>query len=188
MNSKKTKKEWLKDNYEYQLKETRYLDNNMQRLLKAANEDELLGLFRQIALWKEDRVVRIKSAKKINNKLKEITNIKSRKSIKNKKECIKSTVVQLMKCNGVGLPMASTILRFANPNIFPICDIRATRYLNMNDEFNKVLRNRDNLDDAAEFYLKYIEKCYIKYNKINDGSLKFKDFDRFAYQKDKEKK
>jgi hypothetical protein len=42
---------------------------------------------------------------------------------------VKEVIEKLVDSNGVGFPMASTILKFINPSVFPVIDVRAYRAL-----------------------------------------------------------
>ena len=100
---------------------------------------------RRVALWKLNRVINIPDEliKKLNDLATDI-NIKTRDK--------KSTEVidELVKCEGIGFPIASTILKFLRPDIYPIIDIRAYRAL----KARKLYNSSYNL----ELYLNYIDE------------------------------
>lgn len=80
--------------------------------------------------------------------------------------------------------MASTILHFFNPKIFPIIDKRAYFALN-NCLMHERINNKNNGPDE---YLLYIEKCYKWFllKTKNEKDLKFENIDKVLYQHDKD--
>ena len=82
---------------------------------------------RRIALWKIARVVNIPDdiLEALRNLVGENFNI-GENDIDQKTTAILN---QLVGCNGIGYPMASAILKFIRPDIFPIIDVRAYRAL-----------------------------------------------------------
>jgi len=87
-------------------------------------------------------------------------------------------LLQLLSQKGIRLPMASSILRFKNPNVYQIIDQRAFRFLT-----GKILEypERD-LNQQINYYLEYLDK-------LNEACKQFKmDFklsDRILYRLDK---
>jgi hypothetical protein len=77
---------------------------------------------RRISLWKIDRVLGVSDeAIDLLRQLAESQNI----SISD--ELVKTIVEELVNSQGVGFPMASAILKFIKPDVFPIIDVRAYR-------------------------------------------------------------
>ena len=141
------------------------------------NEDFNISTIRQITLWKLDRYVSLdkKVIKKINN-LKSLTEFDEKKT--------KNVLKDLLACEGVGLPMASTYLRFRNPHVFQIIDARAYRAA-FDYEVNEVLSSSDK-SKLIDIYIEYIEKLREIAQKGYHGlSVKFEDLDRFLYVIDK---
>ena len=100
------------------------------------------------------------------------------------KKKTKNVLKDLLACEGVGLPMASTYLRFRNPHVFQIIDARAYRAA-FDYEVNEVLSSSDK-SKLIDIYIEYIEKLREIAQKGYHGlSVKFEDLDRFLYVIDK---
>lgn len=153
-------------NYEPEL--TGYLDNIGT---KDISDVDIL----KITLWKVARYPHVPlETLSLFNELRGIKDINRTNDRKKAEEVLKL----LLQCKGVRLPMASTYLRFRNPNVFQIID-RHVWYQVYGDEYvesNKV-------DEQITKYFKYLEDLRIRCNK--DG-IKFFDADRYYYLKDKE--
>lgn len=132
-----------------------------------------LNIINEIVLWKLNRRVEIND-----QTMKKLDNIKTLNNIADDK--IEELLNALIESNGIGLPMASTILHFFNPKLFPIFDQRAYRVI-YKKQVNKS-------EYTAELYLDYLNKCkgYYKDNKLNNAGISFKDLDKYLYQLDKE--
>jgi hypothetical protein len=89
----------------------------------------------------------------------------------------------LLQCRGIALPMASTILRFANPEVFQIIDDRAFRVLT--DGIGSYptkpqLITEGYLKKSCEIYFDYLDRlCELK-----GETFPFKNMDRILYQLD----
>lgn len=150
--------------------------------LDCLQHDELtmLDIFR-ITAWKIDRYPQIDE-----NTLKKLNELRSLKKFNGEKT--KEVLDALLGTNGVGLPMASTYLRFVNPKVYQIIDVRAYRaaydyrlqekgYVNVKHE------------TQIEVYLEYLEKL----RSIDENSetgyhgyrVAFENLDRFLYDFDK---
>ncbi|MCS3801454.1 hypothetical protein [Niastella sp. OAS944] len=93
-------------------------------------------------------------------------------------EFTKLVLKELLKMPGIRLPMASTILRFRNPNVYQIIDQRAYRLL-----FGKELRVTDPrndkvIDQQIILYLDYLEKLRAT---AYEYSWQFSEMDRILY-------
>lgn len=99
--------------YKYQPELTKRLDN-----LENTSIDQ--SLINEIVLWKVNRYVSIGDVN-----IKQVGKLKALQAGEHKRgsEALKT----LLDINGVDLPMASTILRFINPNVFQIIDRHAYR-------------------------------------------------------------
>lgn len=79
---------------------------------------------------------------------------------------------------GIRLAMASTILRFKNPNIYQIIDQRVYRFI-LGEELKYSLTN---IEEQSDIYLKYLKKlkqvCAQK-------KIDFREADRILYMMDK---
>jgi len=82
------------------------------------------------------------------------------------------------KQKGIRLPMASTILRFRNKNIYQIIDQRAYRFL-----YGEDLKLKGDVDSQIDLYLSYLEKLRIK---CDDSKIPFENADRIFYLLDRD--
>ena len=132
----------LKFNFDYNLHETDYLNKKMNNNTKLNIED-----IRRIALWKLDRIINIPD-----EVMEDLRKIADEESLDIKDNKTQETIEKLLSCEGVGFPMASTILKFIRPDIFPIIDIRAYRAI-----FGVKLYSSQY---SIEKYVKYVEEIY----------------------------
>ena len=91
----------------------------------------------------------------------------------------------LLNAKGARLAMASTFLRFVNPETFQIIDERAFRMLLPNEEVpvpNGKTRSKSYLDDCCDLYFRYLDTLH----QISSDALPFSQTDRVLYQLDKE--
>ena len=84
---------------------------------------------------------------------------------------------KMLDTKGVQLPMASTILRFKNPNIYQIIDQRVYRYL-----YGKEIKYPYNKDACITMYVEYLKFLKLQCKK---NSIPFCDADRIFYIADK---
>jgi hypothetical protein len=150
----------------YQKELTNELDH-----IEDINFDEMM-IFR-IILWKISRYPDVK--KFPFSELNQLANIEA----ENFKAC-EAVLRKMLEVGGIGLPMASTILRFRNPEVFPIIDRRAYRVV-LEDKL-KIYKSTK-IDKQIETYFGYIERCREISNKCN---IPFNQIDRVLYLFDKE--
>ena len=86
----------------------------------AITEDDL----RRVSLWKSDRVLSVSE-----ETLEKLQKLSQTKSVNLRDVLVKETIELLVLSQGIGFPMASAILKFINPSLFPIIDVRAYRAL-----------------------------------------------------------
>lgn len=153
------------------------------RIWQSDNEDkkEQRNIINDIVLWKLNRIVKVSdetldllvSLGDIKNPLDAITDKR-----------VEELLVLLLDSKGIQLAIASTILHFYYPTIFPIIDQRAYRELTGEDlpQYTDKNKGRRNIKK----YLDYIERCY-KYRNANFPDADFSDIDKLLYQLDKEK-
>lgn len=155
----------LKD-YKYQPKLTEKLEGLF--------EDFTQETINEIVLWKVNRYSELDD---------ETLNLLNQISMENKEMDIDLTKDLLRKrldTPGIRLPMASTILRFKNPNIYQIIDQRAYRFL-----YGKDLKNYfSNIEQQIEYYLEYLTELR---SKCDEKKIPFEIADQVLYQLDKEK-
>lgn len=99
-----------------------------------------------------------------------------------KDERTKIVVKRLLRSKGMKLPMASTVLHFYYPQVFPIIDQRAYREL-YGTEYPQNINKKDVMVDV---YLSYIADA-CRYQKENCPEIPFEKIDKVLYQIDKEK-
>lgn len=97
-------------------------------------------------------------------------------------ELTAKVVTELLHSKGMQLPMASTVLHFYYPEVYPIIDQRAYRELYGKEYPKHILK----VEKLVGIYLKYIEDCY-RYQQKNCPEIPFAKIDKILYQLDKEK-
>ena len=155
----------------------------MNRISKIdkANFQEGRDIVNEIVLWKLNRSIFIK-----NNTLEllySIENLSNPLEVTNNKK-VYNLIYQLLSSRGIKLAVASAILHFYYPTIFPIIDQRSYRELTKKEFPN--YSSKDKIDRYIKLYLDYIKKCY-EYNNIMCPDIPFKSIDKILYQIDKEK-
>ena len=100
----------------YNKKETEALRGELLR--KALSLDDV----RRVALWKYNRVIEIPD-----KVLSDVSSVKNRDDVQIDSPEVRVAFESLTSCAGVGVPLASAILKFLRPDVFPIIDVRAYR-------------------------------------------------------------
>ena len=113
------KHESLNFTFSYNDKETLELHKKLNNS-KSITECDL----RRVSLWKSDRVLSV--SKDALDKLNELS---GKRNVKLRDDLVKEIIGLLVISQGIGFPMASAILKFINPDVFPIIDVRAYRAL-----------------------------------------------------------
>ncbi len=106
-------------------KEDRFFDKyhpNLTRKLDSFTEQFNDSVINEITLWKVKRHTVIPD-----ETMNELNNVRNWK--KRDKRKVENILILLLNCDGVGLPMASTYLRFRNPTLFQIIDQRVYRVI-----------------------------------------------------------
>lgn len=135
---------------------------------KIKNEDLSINNIRQIALWKYNRIINIQE-----DVLKKLNETVQKENINIHCEEVKDLIEDLIKCKGVGMPLASTILKFLRPDIFPIIDVRAYRAV-----FDKKINKYT--------YSEYIEYCKRIYEISKKTGINLNEIDEQLYEFDKQ--
>jgi len=159
----------LLDEYNYQPILTEKLD-------KLIVNDFDIAKLHEIILWKTNRYPEIDGD--LINEVKKLSTL-----INGEHKKSKETIHKLLKTKGIALPMASTILRFINPNVFQIIDDRAYRVLfsSAKQYPSKPIKITDRyLNKSTSIYFEYIDKI----NSITSKKLPFHLADRILYQLD----
>ncbi|MBU2020298.1 MAG: hypothetical protein KJ941_11690 [Bacteroidetes bacterium] len=151
-------------NYNYQ--------KNLTQKLDKLDSDFSQEIINEIVLWKVNRYA------PISEKAIELLNRIKKTDSDLDKELTKNILSDLLTGHGVRLPMASSILRFKNPNIYQIIDQRVFRFIN-----NEVLKiPLNNLEKQIEMYFTYLEKLKAVCEKYE---IDFSKSDRILYDLDK---
>lgn len=166
----------LLSNYKYNKELTEELDRlDSQKLNKE--------IFFKIVLWKLNRYPYISDD--LIEDLKDISDLEEHSD----PHAIKM-IGKLLKTRGIGLPMASAILRFLNPNVFQIIDDRAYRTLQPGsrkypEKPQKITqKNTDKyIQESTKIYFEYLDKIR-EISESSPACFPFKDADRILYQLD----
>lgn len=102
---------------------------------------------RRVALWKLNRVLSVSE-----ETLEKLNKLSKERDVTLRDPCVKEVIESLVNSQGIGFPMASAILKFVNPTIFPIIDVRAYRSL----KGKKLL----SASYTYEVYLEYAERLH----------------------------
>ncbi len=113
------KRDRLNFNSSYNLEEQKEIRQKLEREKRVSVDD-----LRRISLWKLDRILSVSE-----ETLSDLNELKSRETPELEDDLVKKVLEGLTKSKGIGFPMASAILKFINPRIFPIIDVRAYRAL-----------------------------------------------------------
>ena len=100
--------------------EFNYLPDTTKKLDALQNHDLSMENIFQITAWKIDRYPEMSD-----ETLKELNELKSLAKINHGKT--KNVLMKLLSTHGIGLPVASAYLRFINPKVYQIIDVRAFR-------------------------------------------------------------
>ena len=167
----KTKEQEIKKRFDY-------LPNITDKLDKLQHSKFDINIIREITLWKLDRYVFISD-----DVIEKLNTLKSLKQLDEEK----TTVVldALLKSKGVRLPMASTYLRFINPQVYQIIDARA--YRAAFDYTKQETLSNKNEKQLIITYIKYLQKLRdIAQTGYHGLDVRFEDLDRFLYDIDKD--
>lgn len=159
-----TEKDLQNENYNFQPTLTEKLDET--------DCDFNQNIINEIVLWKVNRYSSLdnEAFNLLNQIKKEDTNINI--------DITKMILAKLLSTKGIQLAMASTILRFKNPNMYQIIDQRVYRFIkgeNLPIYF-------PNIERQIELYVDYLDT--LKSVCINKN-IDFKISDRIIYELDK---
>ncbi len=159
----------LLSSYDYQPHLTKKLD-----ALKP--EDLNAETFYEIVLWKLNRFPQVSAG--LIDELRTVRKIQPKQHRE-----VQPALRKLLTCQGIALPMASTILRFLNPSAFQIIDDRVYRVVYPGKEKYPAKPSKLN-----ERYLSTSEKIYFEYldelHNFSCAKLPFLNADRIVYQLD----
>jgi thermostable 8-oxoguanine DNA glycosylase len=144
--------------------------------LDILSEDFTPEIINQIILWKLNRYAHI-----TNECIRKINSIDA-SSIEIDTDLTKEVLRALLCIKGVRLPMASTILRFRNPNLYQIIDQRVYRIINGKNFPLSSAKSAKQVDEQIELYLKYLQDLKSVCAKYD---IEFSNADRILYMADK---
>ncbi len=131
----------------------------------------------EIVLWKVNRYANLGD-----NTLNLINEIESN-AINIDVELTRKVLKLLLQEKGIQLPMASTILRFKNKNIYQIIDQRVFRIIYADKKLKlKAYPSDKNLNSQIELYLQYLKDLTEICEKLK---IPFEKSDRILYMADK---
>lgn len=158
--------------FEDYLRRYRYLPELTRRLDALGRRPLTLTRAYEIVLWKVSRYAKLRGMLKDLDGVLELGPGEHRKA--------RAVLMRLLRCDGIDLPLASTILRFRNPSVFQIIDRRA--YRAWYGKTYDLQRLEDN--EKANHYFSYLSDLQ-RFCRLRD--IGFVDADRVLYQWDKEK-
>ncbi|MCR8666238.1 hypothetical protein NO995_00950 [Aestuariibaculum sp. M13] len=159
------------DDYEFNYQEA------LTEKLDATTENFNQEILNEIVLWKVNRYAEFDE--ELINKINTIDINDTELNIEKTKEILKG----LLKTNGVQLAMASTILRYKNPNIYQIIDQRVYRIIYENQTLDlNTYPSEKNLNFQIDLYLKYLSDLK---NVCLDLKIPFDKSDRILFMADK---
>jgi thermostable 8-oxoguanine DNA glycosylase len=122
-----------------------YNDEETSALHKIFNNNPVIDIndLRRIALWKINRVLEISE-----NTIEKLEILSRKETVTVDDDLAKEILGELVASQGVGFPMASAILKFIKPDVFPIIDVRAYRALT----------------GTKPYYSTYTYKKYVDYS------------------------
>lgn len=105
--------------FNYNPEETKELHELMN-----GNSNLTIDHLRRISLWKLNRVLNVPD-----ELIKKLEIVVADSDLSLDSTGVKEILGDLIECDGVGMPMASSFLKFLRPDVFPIIDVRAYRVL-----------------------------------------------------------
>lgn len=156
-------------------------DTDIKSRISNMNKDNTtdnIAAINEIVLWKLNRSINI--SEQTISMLNSIGHLNKPSDVLNDRTVYK-LIEDLLSSKGIKLAVASTILHFYYPNIFPIIDQRSYRELT-GKEFPAYLSSQR----CIEVYIDYIEKCW-QYNIEYCPGIPFESVHKILYQRDKEK-
>lgn len=109
----------LNFNFDYNPVETAALHQHLNGNTNVGVDD-----LRRVSLWKSNRALNVSSGT-----LDKLRRVAGNSSIALDDQDSKEAIEALVASDGIGFPMASAILKFINPFVYPIIDVRAYRAL-----------------------------------------------------------
>lgn len=157
--------DYLNKTYNFQLELTKKLDN--------LNSDFDQNIINEIVLWKVNRF------SLFDDETFELLNSITKEQDTLDIDLTRNILEKLLSRKGVQLPMASTVLRFKNPNIYQIIDQRVYRFIygeNLPVYFSSTAKQID-------LYINYLDKLS---SVCIEKNINFSLSDRIIYELDKQ--
>lgn len=155
--------------FEYQKELTTKLDE--------FKEDFDQNILNEIVLWKVNRYALFS-----NDLISQINSIDPNDAMIDKQKA-SEILFCLLKTRGIQLPMASTILRYRNPNLFQIIDQRVFRIIYPKETLKLSNYNSDkNIRSQIDLYLKYLKDLQDVCVKLE---IPFEKSDRILFMADR---
>jgi hypothetical protein len=155
--------------FEYQKDLTAKLDKN-----ETMFDQEIIN---EIILWKVNRYANVD-----NDTLKLLNDIGTTSTVLDI-EKTRKILKMLIQKKGIQLPMASTMLRFKNKNIYQIIDQRVYRIIYKDKKLKlKTHLNDKNLNDQVDLYIQYLKDLTEVCEKLE---IRFDESDRILFMADK---
>jgi len=156
--------EKYKGEYNYQTDLTISLD--------LINDDFSQEIINEIVLWKVNRYA------KLNTDTLNLLNSIKKDETQYTDEFVSKILDSLLNTKGIKIAMASTILRFKNPNYFQIIDQRVYRIL-----YGEKISISTKIENVIKMYIDYLRDLKIF---CKDSKILFIDSDRTLYLADKD--
>lgn len=128
--------------FDYNPEETEVLKSTLRQNTSVTMDD-----LRRVALWKLNRVMEVPESV-----IDQLNNLTAQDSLHHRSPEAIRVLELLVDSRGIGYPMASSILKFVRPDVFPIIDVRAYRAA-----FGIKLYARMY---STERYLDYADRCH----------------------------
>ncbi len=162
--------------FDIEINSNEYLNQFKYQQEQTDKLDQMVGDFDQaiineIVLWKVNRYAKLK------DETLRLLNTIDRHVQSIDRDLTRQVLENLLDETGFGLPMASTVLRFKNPNIYQIIDQRVYRVISQEE-----LKMPNKIEDQISLYFDYLERL----RKICESkSIFFAASDRILYELDK---
>ncbi len=157
-------KDVFEDAFSYHLQEKNAIRENLKNKSDIQMDD-----IRRIALWKYDRIIEIDDMF-----CTQLYHVASKEKISIEHKEAQEIIAKLVSSEGVGFPLASTILKFINPDVFPIIDVRAYRAI----YGKKINYSQYNL----KIYVEYAKRIYAIRDRLQ---ISLSEVDERLYEFDK---
>tara|TARA_B100001142_G_C14253743_1_gene624263 strand:+ start:391 stop:954 length:564 start_codon:yes stop_codon:yes gene_type:complete len=141
-----------------------------------SNRDFNQNIINEIVLFKVNRYAKLESEHL------ELLNEINSNDMKLDENLTTSILKELLQLKGIGLPMASTILRFKNPNIYQIIDQRVYRIMYGHTFASNASKTEKKIEEKIKIYIKYL--IDLK-NECKKYKINFFHSDRILYDLDK---